>query len=75
MSTDHYIQRRNELNRCARQFLSHLLAGGPQSYTTVCQRAREAGVSLSCLLTAKRSLRVKSRTRDGYAVWNLPAVA
>ena len=75
MSPDQYIRRRNELNRRARTFLQDLLTEGPQTYQAVRQRAREAGISLSCVLTAKRSLNVQSRTRDGYAVWNLPAAA
>ncbi len=75
MSTDQYIQRRNELNRRARTFLHDLLTKGPQTYATIRQHAREAGVSLSCVLTAKRSLHVESRKSDGYAVWNLPAAA
>ena len=69
------IQRRNESNRRARAFLLDLLAGGPQTYQAVRQCAREAGVPLSYLLTAKRSLNVQSRKSDGYAVWNLPAAA
>ena len=39
------------------------------------QHAHEAGVALSYLMTAKRSLHVESRKSDGYAVWNLPAAA
>jgi hypothetical protein len=75
MPTDQYIHRRNELNRRARTFLNDLLTEGPQTYQAVRQRAREAGVPLSYLLTAKRSLHVESRKSDGYAVWNLPAAA
>jgi hypothetical protein len=75
MSTDTYIQRRNESNRKARAFLQDLLAEGPQTYAMVRQYAREAGVPLSYLLTARRSLHVESRKSDGYAVWNLPAAA
>jgi hypothetical protein len=75
MSTDQYIQRRNELNRRARTFLNDLLTNGPQTYAMIRQYAREAGISLSCLLTAKRSLHVESCKSDGYAVWNLPAAA
>jgi hypothetical protein len=75
MPTDQYIHRRNELNRRARTFLHDLLTEGPQTYQAVRQRAREAGVPLSPLMTAKRSLNVESSSRDGHAVWNLPAAA
>jgi hypothetical protein len=75
MSTYAYIQQRNESNRKARAFLQDLLTEGPQTYQAVRQRAREAGVPLSYLLIAKRSLHVESRKSDGYAVWNLPAAA
>jgi len=75
MSTDQYIHRRNELNRRARTFLQDLLTEGPQTYAMIRQYAREAGVPLSYLLTARRSLHVESRKSDGYAVWNLPAAA
>jgi hypothetical protein len=75
MSTYAYIQQRNESNRKARAFLHDLLANGPQTYAMIRQHAREAGVALSYLLTAKRSLQVESRKSDGYAVWNLPAAA
>ena len=73
MPTDHYIHRRNELNRQARGFLSDLLADGPQPYSTILARATEAGISLSTLLTAKVALRVESRTIDKRARWHLPA--
>ena len=75
MSTDTYIQQRNESNRKARAFLQALLTEGPQTYQAVRQRAREAGVPLAYLLTAKRSLHVESRKSEGGAVWNLPAAA
>jgi hypothetical protein len=75
MSTYAYIQQRNESNRKARAFLQDLLTEGPQTYQAVRQRAREAGVPLAYLLTAKRSLQVESRKSDGGAVWNLPAAA
>jgi hypothetical protein len=73
MPTDQYIHRRNELNRRARAFLHDLLTGGPQTYQAIRQHAREAGVSLSPLMRAMGSLNVESRTRNGYAVWQLPA--
>jgi hypothetical protein len=75
MSTDHYFQHGNEINRRARQFLSDCLAEGPQPYQVVYQQAVTQGISKSALLVAKRSLYVESRTRDGYAVWNLPDAA
>jgi hypothetical protein len=75
MSTYAYIQQRNASNRKARAFLQDLLTEGPQTYQAVRQRAREAGVPLAYLLTAKRSLQVESRKSDGGAVWNLPAAA
>ena len=75
MSTYAFIQQRNASNRKARAFLQDLLTEGPQTYQAVRQRAHEAGVPLSYLLTAKRSLHVESRKSDGCAVWNLPAAA
>jgi hypothetical protein len=74
-STQAFIPRRNALNGYARQFLRDLLRDGPQPYTAIRQRAREAGVRLSALWTAKRTLNVQSYTRDGYAVWHLPGAA
>jgi hypothetical protein len=70
-----YIQQRNASNRKARQFLHDLLANGPQTYAMIQQHAREAGVALSFLMAAKRSLHVQSHKSDGYAVWHLPAAA
>jgi hypothetical protein len=75
MPTDQYIRRRNELCRQAREFLSDILADGPQSYSTIVARATEADISLSVLLTAKRSLRVESPRVHQRAMWHLPAVA
>jgi hypothetical protein len=48
MAIGHYVYRRNALNGCARRFLSGVLRGGPQPYTMIRQRAREAGVRLLC---------------------------
>ena len=73
MPTDQYIHRHHELNRRARAFLHDQLTGGPQPFSLICQQAAKQGISLSMLVTAKRSLHVESRTRDGYAVWQLPA--
>jgi len=70
-----FIYRRNMLNGCARRFLSGVLRSGPQPYPMIRQRAQEAGVRLSALWTAKRTLNVQSCTRDGYAVWHLPGAA
>ena len=75
LSPHTYIQQRNESNRKARAFLQEVLANGPQTYAMIHQHAREAGVTLSFLMTAKRSLQVESRKSEGYAVWNLPAAA
>jgi hypothetical protein len=75
MSTDHYAHQRNERNRRARTFLHDQLAGGPQPFSLIRQLGAQQGISLSMLVTAKRSLHVESRTHDGYAVWNLPAAA
>ena len=75
MHTDKYFHHSKELNRRARQFLGDLLAEGPQPYQVVHQQAVTQGISKSALLMAKRSLQVESRTRDGHAVWNLPAAA
>ena len=74
-SPDTYIQHRNESNRKARAFLQVVLANGPQTYAMIHQHAREAGVTLSFLMAAKRSLHVQSHKSDGYAVWHLPAAA
>jgi hypothetical protein len=70
---DTEIHRRNEANRRARAFLQDLLAGGPQPFQTIHQQAVAQGISKTTLMTAKRSLNVKSRKSDGQAVWNLPA--
>ena len=49
--SDQQTYRRNELYRQARQFLSDILADGPQPYSTIVARATEAGISLASLLT------------------------
>ena len=49
--------------------------GGPQPYQVVHEQAVAQGISKSYLLTAKRSLNVKSRKWDGHAIWDLPAAA
>jgi len=67
-----FMPRRNALNGYARQFLRDLLRDGPQPYTAICQRAREAGVRLSALWTAKRTLNVAARTHEGHVFWQLP---
>jgi hypothetical protein len=72
MPTDQDIHRRNALYRQAREFLRACLAPGPQPYSTIVARAAEAGISLSTLLTAKRSLRVESRKVKKSTVWCLP---
>src|SRR5262245_14363650 len=61
MAMGRFAYRRNTLNGCARQFLSGVLRGGPQPYPMIRQRAREAGVRLSALWTAKRTLNVQHR--------------
>jgi len=71
-STHAFIPQRNALNGSARQFLSGLLRHGPQPYTMIRQRAREAGVRLSALWTAKRTLNVAVRTHEGHVLWQLP---
>lgn len=73
--TETQIHRSNELNRQARTFLSDFLAGGPQLYTTIKSCAAEQHISLSSLLTAKRSLHVEARTIDHRAMWSLPKAA
>jgi hypothetical protein len=75
MTSDENIHRRNESNRRARAFLHDILAGGPQPYQVVHEQAVAQGISKSYLLTAKRSLNVKSRKSDGHAIWDLPAAA
>jgi hypothetical protein len=75
MPTDEHIHRRNELYRQAREFLSGILAPGPQPYSTIVARAAEAGISLASLLTAKRALRVESRKVNKSTLWYLPSVA
>lgn len=73
--TETQIHRSNELNRQARTFLSDFLAGGPQLYTTIKSCAVERHISLSSLLTAKRSLHVESRAIEKRAMWHLPQAA
>jgi hypothetical protein len=75
MTSDEHIHQRHESNRRARAFLHAILAGGPQPYQVVHEQAVAQGISKSYLLTAKRSLNVKSRKRDGHAIWDLPAAA
>lgn len=75
MTSDENIHQRNASNRRARAFLHDLLAGGPQPYQVVHEQAVAQGISKSYLLTAKRSLNVKSRKSDGHAIWDLPAAA
>ena len=75
MTSDENIHQRNESNRHARAFLHDILAGGPQPYQVVHEQAVAQGISKSYLLTAKRSLNVKSRKSDGHAIWDLPAAA
>lgn len=75
MTSDENIHQRHESNRRARAFLHDLLAGGPQPYQVVHEQAVAQGISKSYLLTAKRSLNVKSRKSDGHAIWDLPAAA
>jgi len=75
MTSDENIHQRTESNRRARAFLHDLLAGGPQPYQVVHEQAVAQGISKSYLLTAKRSLNVKSRKSDGHAFWDLPAAA
>ena len=45
MPTDKYLSRQTDLNRQARQLLIDLLAGGPQPYSTIHERAQETGDS------------------------------
>ena len=73
MSSMHaFIPRRNALNGSARQFLKDVLRDGPQPSTMIRQRAREAGVRLSALWTAKRTRNIAARTHEGHALWQLP---
>jgi hypothetical protein len=72
MSTDQQIHHRNEINRHARTFLNDQLARGPQPLSLIRERATKQGVSLSSLLTAKRSLNVESHLIDRRAIWSLP---
>jgi hypothetical protein len=71
--SDQQTYRRNKLYRQARQFLSDILADGPQPYSTIVARATEAGISLASLLTAKRALRVESRKVNKSTLWYIPA--
>ena len=72
MSTDQYVRHRTAINRRARTFLNDQLAGGPQPFNLIRQQAAKQGISLSMLLTAKRSLNVESRIIDKRAIWCLP---
>ena len=74
MVTDQYIHHRNERNRHGRTFLNAQLASGPQPLSLIREEAAKQGISLSVLLTAKRSLKVDSRLVNGRAVWSLPRV-
>ncbi len=75
MSTGQQIHQRNKLYRQARQFLSDILATGPQPYSTIVARATDAGISMSTLLTAKRALRVESWKVNKSTLWHIPATA
>jgi hypothetical protein len=68
------IHQRNALNRQARTFLHDLLTPGPQTYQVVHEQAVAQGISKSCLMTATRTLGIRSTTAtNGKALWKLPA--
>jgi hypothetical protein len=68
------IYHRNDLNRQARTFLQDILTPGPQAYQVVHEQAVAQGISKSSLMTAKRTLDVRSTTAtNGQALWQLQA--
>jgi hypothetical protein len=69
MPTDQDGHRSSELNRRARTFLNDQLC------RLIREQAAKQGISMSTLLTAKRSLNVESRTIDRRAIWYLPQAA
>ena len=74
LQTEIQIHRSNVLNRQARTFLQAILTPGPQTYRVVHEQAIAQGISKSCLMTAKRTLDVRSTTAtNGKALWQLPA--
>jgi len=75
MSQADYNRRGTELTRYALTFLSDQLTSGPQPFSLIREQAAEQGISLSVLLEAKRSLKVKSRIVGRRAVWSLPKTA
>jgi hypothetical protein len=60
--TETQIYHRNDLNRQARTFLQDILTPGPQAYQMVHEQAVAQGISKSSLITAKRTLDVRSTT-------------
>ena len=70
-SPEAYIQRRNESNRRARAFLQDLLAGGPQPYQVVYEQAVAQGIPKPALMTAKRTLNVRSTLVKHRHIWQL----
>jgi hypothetical protein len=71
MPTHAYITRRDDLNRRARQFLREVLTDGPQPFSTIKEQAREAGIFLATLMTAKCALNIQSRKSNGHMLWQL----
>ena len=72
--TETQIHHRDDLNRQARTFLQDILTPGPQTYRVVHEQAVAQGISKSSLMTAKRTLDVRSTTAtNGKALWQLPA--
>jgi hypothetical protein len=70
-SPEAYINRRNESNRRARQFLHDILVGGPQPYQVVHEQAVAQGISKFALMTAKWALNVRSTRVNGRHIWQL----
>ena len=72
--TQAQIRYRDDLNRQARTFLHDLLTPGSQTYQVIHEQAVAQGIAKSSLMTAKRTLDVRSTTAtNGKAQWQLPA--
>ena len=66
MSTDTYIQQRNESNRKARAFLQEVLAGGPQTYQIVHEQAVKQGISKVTVQVVKTGITPQRTLSDGF---------
>jgi len=48
-----------------------VLTDGPQPFSTIKEQAREAGIFLATLMTAKCALNIQSRKSNGHMLWQL----